>query len=123
VGYKEARQKVRMVNNMTNHNLFRILRESRQLVAQSGEWGLYKTVFTIEEAIDEESRKYITIPDQALLPTQIQGKYISLDVAQRLSGLSKKQLIYLSSRKKIASKKERGELVILTESLKKYLKS
>ena len=123
MGYKEIRQKVRMVNSMGDHNLFKILPKSRELVAQSEDWGLYETVFTIEGVIDEAaSGKYITIPAQALLPAQVQGKYITLEVARKLSGLSKKQLIELSSKKKIVARQENRELVILLESLKKYLK-
>ena len=96
-----------MVTNMTNHNLFKILRQSRELVAQSGEWGLYKTIFTIEEAIDEAlSRKYITIPDQALLPAHVQGKYISLEVAQRLSGLRKNNLFICAPERKLKQRKK-----------------
>jgi len=113
---------------MGNNNLFKILRQSRELVSHSGEWGLFKTVLTIEEAVgvvigEAIAGKYITIPVQALLPSQVPSKYISLATAQRLSKLSKKQLIELCSRKIIAAKKENGELMILKKSLERYLKS
>jgi hypothetical protein len=109
---------------MNNNTLFRVLpTASKQTIGRSGNWGLYETVITLEEAAtEEENERYLTLLSPELLPPP-QDEYISLEDAHRLTGLRVSELIRLCETSTIKAKKEKGKWFIHSASLENYIRS
>jgi hypothetical protein len=96
-----------------------------ELVAEIGDWGLYKSTLTLtfspESGKNNININNININHMRLLRAGDDDDYIDFDIANKISRLNKKLLIQLVKKNKIRARKLDGKLFISLNSLIDFL--
>lgn len=101
-----------------------VIPKGSELVAEVGDWGLYKSTLTLELSPESGSQN-ISISHMKLLTAgNDDAIYIDFEIAHKISGLNNKQLTQMTKKKKIKTKKlDNKKTVISLNSLIDYLAS
>jgi len=99
---------------------YNIVPKGTELVATAGQWGLFKSRITLKRAVTSGAN-LVNITHHNLLPSGTREKYITIETAQRKSGLSYDKLVELCEGGVLVAQKSKGKWMVSLRSLNAYM--